>query len=106
MNGKLFKLVPCTAEEIKADPKQPFIVVWNLKPDGFIVSPNKIIAPDWARHIAEGSAAIHNTDNLIKTALKPELPKSPPNCPICQGERESNGNGGYICHFCGREMSV
>lgn len=66
MNAKLFKLVPTTHEEIAADPAQPFVVVWNLKPDGFIVSPgSKIISPDWARHITEGSAAIHNTDNLI-----------------------------------------
>ena len=33
-------------------------------------------------------------------------PAVPPNCPICHGEREANGNGGFICHFCGSEMNV
>jgi len=69
MNAKLFKLVPVTHEEIVADPTQAFVVVWNLKPDGFIVSPERIICPDWVRHISEGSAAIHNTDNLIKSSI-------------------------------------
>lgn len=67
MNSKLFKLVETTHDEIASDPKQPFVVVWNLRADGYIVSPqHKIIMPDWVRHIQEGSAAIHNTDNLIR----------------------------------------
>jgi len=69
MNARHFKLVETTPEEIRRNPSQPFVVVWNLKPDGFIVSPSHIITPDWARHIVEGSAAIHNTDNLIKSIL-------------------------------------
>lgn len=27
--------------------------------------------------------------------------KSIPNCPVCNGERELNGLGGYVCYFCG-----
>lgn len=53
----------------------------------------------------EVQAVEEEKDNFEITSCH-ELPKAPPNCPICHGERELNGNGGYICHFCGREMSV
>lgn len=29
-----------------------------------------------------------------------------PNCPLCNGERELNGTGGYSCHFCGYEQKT
>lgn len=73
MNAKYFKLVPCTEKEIKSNPQQAFVSVWNLRTAGFIVSPEtKIIIPDWTRHIMEGSAAIFNTDNLIQQVMKAE----------------------------------
>ena len=72
MNAKHYKLVPVSPEEIAADPTQPFVTVWNTGPDGRLVidPPGQTpqILPDWRRHIGEGSAAVFNTDNLIKEA--------------------------------------
>lgn len=32
--------------------------------------------------------------------------ETPGNCPNCNGERESDGNSGATCHFCGMTMTV
>ena len=74
MNVKYFKLVPCTAEEIKSNPQQAFVSVWNLGIETFVLSHSIFTksTPDWTRHIMGGSAAIFNTDNFIWQVMKEE----------------------------------
>jgi len=62
MKLQYFKLVPVScAAEIPKD--APFVVTWKGQ---FQTSPCK--NPDYARHIVEGSAAVHNLDTLIQNA--------------------------------------
>lgn len=39
----------------------------------------------------------------VTTEAKPptRTAKAIPDCPVCSGETEQNGLGGYACHFCG-----
>lgn len=41
---------------------------------------------------------------VTKPATPPKSPAQPiPDCPSCGGQRESNGRGGWVCFFCGRD---
>ena len=41
---------------------------------------------------------------VTKWATPPKQPiKVIPNCPVCNGERELNGLGGFVCYFCGHQ---
>lgn len=41
---------------------------------------------------------------LGTTGLPVEVKNSViPKCPVCHGERELNGMGGFVCFFCGSE---
>ncbi len=46
------------------------------------------------------------SDELKAAGVPEHKTQAPPSCPLCRGERELNGSGGFICHFCNTELSV
>lgn len=34
------------------------------------------------------------------------MKKEIPNCPFCNGERELDGLGNYVCYFCGKKSKI
>jgi len=58
-------LIEVPEAEIIKGPNRPFVIVWDNQTS--LCNPAESFArPNWIRLLTAGSAAIHNTDTLIK----------------------------------------
>lgn len=58
------------------------------------------------KNVREEFAAVSSGYAKLNSNKPQQKAKPVPNCSRCNGEREFDGNGGAICHFCGHTAQL